>query len=85
MERGGERGRDEQARLFPSRQREREKEREAPVISCVNVTTSPFCSDTGADGQFAPLYTLAVFLLERPAGALRQPSHRTRLTCPISN
>lgn len=75
------RERDEQARLFPSR----ERRREVPVISCVNVTMSPFCSDTGADGQFAPLYALAVSLHKRSAGALRQPSHRTRLTCPISN
>lgn len=29
------------------------RQREAPVISCVNVTTSPFCCDTGADGQSA--------------------------------
>ena len=29
------------------------RQREAPVISCVNVTMSPFCCDTGADGQSA--------------------------------
>lgn len=51
------------------------EEREVLVISCVvalvNVTMSPFCGDTGADGQFVPLSTLAVFLHKHSVGALR--------------
>lgn len=64
-------------------EREREKDREATVISrvaaLVNVAMSTFRSDTGADGQFAPVSALAVLPHECSAGALQQPSNRTRL------
>lgn len=56
-----------------------------PVISCVvallNVTTSPLCSDTGPDGQFASLALslsdLAVFFLP-PWELSDSPSNLTK-------
>lgn len=60
-------------------ERERKREREALVISCVealgNVTMSPFCGDTGADGQFTPLPALAVFPHKHSAGELSDSHH----------
>lgn len=65
-------------------EREREKDREATVISrvaaLVNVAMSTFRSDTGADGQFAPVSALAVLPHECSAGALQTAieSHQAR-------
>lgn len=59
--------------------------REAAGLSCVNARMFLFCTDMGADGQFAPLDALTVLLHKRSAGALSQSSHCTRLARPISS
>lgn len=85
----GRREMDRPGCLHLEREKEREKDGDAPVLSCVaalvNVAMSTFCSDTGADGQFAPVSALAVLPHKRSAGAFRQPSTRTELTRAISN
>lgn len=85
---GTERGMDG-ARLSPSRKGAREREREAPVISRVaaraNVTVSPFCGDTGADGPSTSLSLLSQsFLISTRRERSDSPWNRTGLTRPIS-